>query len=737
MMKGLKNVLRKFTALVLCAVLVFTTDDLFSSLNVNAWDYISKGIDVSSHQGTIDWGKVANNGIDFAIIRSGYGKYVFQEDKNFRSNYSGARNAGIKVGTYWVSYAMSTEEAYEEAEICYSVIKGYSFDYPVYYDMEVSSQSNGLSKQQITNIGLAFCQRLASHGYKVGIYANKNWFTNFIDKDQVINKGYEIWLAQYPSGDYAVNPELYDKSQVCGVWQYSSKGGVGGISGYVDVNVSYVDYGMTASCEIQLSGFQNPAKGYKHTPGANCGLYGTITSSHPIAHVWGGVYSLDGTPASGQSTVCDDYPNTTSYSLRGTFNNTVIFDDIPEGNYVFCLSAEDNDGYSKELIHNEFTIGDPVSTEWYESLNPVQLGESFDAIILNKNCWKPIRTDSTTNVVLHEEEWVTSEMWRFTLQPDGSYKIVNFENGLCLDADSFGTDNGTNIGSVQSNDSQAQRWYLYAVNGGYVFRPAYGCLVMDLSGNNSDDNTNIHLWTYGGNDAQIFSIYTNDVLDYAKPSPTAPKLTAEGNSSITINWDKTMYTEKYYVYRSMDQVNWVQIAETDSTVFTDNNISQNTKYYYYFDSVNRFYQVPSPSGMATIVVKPVLSVDVSSVNLKIGETHLTKVNQTNVIYKSSDENIATVSSDGVITGVGAGEAFILIFSEDYEVVQVKVTVEPNVVVGDCNSDGQFTVADIIMLQRWLINGNTLVDDWQAADLSEDGRLNTMDLVLMKRKLINL
>ena len=736
-MKGLKNVLRKFTALVMGAVLVFTAGDLFSSLNVNAWDYISKGIDVSSHQGTIDWGKVVNNGIDFAIIRSGYGKYVFQEDKNFRSNYSGARNAGIKVGTYWVSYAMSTEEAYEEAEICYSVIKGCSFDYPVYYDMEVSSQSNGLSKQQITNIGLAFCQRLASHGYKVGIYANKNWFTNFIDKDQVINKGYEIWLAQYPSGDYAVNPELYDRSQECGVWQYSSKGGVGGISGYVDVNVSYVDYGMTASCEIQLSGFQNPAKGYKHTPGANCGLYGTITSSHPIAHVWGGVYSLDGTPASGQSTVCDDYPNTTSYSLRGTFNNTVIFDDIPEGNYVFCLSAEDNDGYSKELIHNEFTIGDPLSTEWYESLNPVQLGESFDAIILNKNCWKPIRTDSTTNVVLHEEEWVTSEMWRFTLQPDGSYKIVNFENGLCLDADSFGTDNGTNIGSVQSNDSQAQRWYLYAVNGGYVFRPAYGCLVMDLSGNNSDDNTNIHLWTYGGNDAQIFSIYTNDVLDYAKPSPTAPKLTVEGNSSITINWDKTMYTEKYYVYRSMDQVNWVQIAETDSTVFTDNNISQNTKYYYYFDSVNRFYQVPSPSGMATIVVKPVLSVDVSSVNLKIGETHLTKVNQTNVIYKSSDENIATVSNDGVITGVGAGEAFILIFNENYDVVQVKVTVEPNVVVGDCNSDGQFTVADIIMLQRWLINGNTLVDDWQAADLSEDGRLNTMDLVLMKRKLINL
>lgn len=95
-----------------------------------------------------------------------------------------------------------------------------------------------------------------------------------------------------------------------------------------------------------------------------------------------------------------------------------------------------------------------------------------------------------------------------------------------------------------------------------------------------------------------------------------------------------------------------------------------------------------------------------------------------------------MSSDGVITGVGAGEAFILIFNEDYDVVQVKVTVESNVIAGDCNSDGQFTVADIIMLQQWLINDNTVVDDWKAADLSEDGRLNAMDLVLMKRKLIN-
>ena len=353
--------MKKIISFFTCITMILTAFAFFpNELKVNAYDYICRGIDVSSNQGNINWNTVKSDNIQFAIIRSGLGKYSFQEDKNFKTNYSEAKNVGIKVGTYWVSYAMSVDEAYEEAEICYSVIKGYNFDYPVYYDMEVASQSNSLSKQQITNIGLAFCQRIASYGYKTGIYANRNWFTNYIDKNQVINSGYEIWLAQYPSGEYAITPEMYDKSTECGVWQYSSKGSVSGINGNVDVNVSYVDYGTAVDCGISLSGFQNPTEGYKHTPGANCGLYGTITSSHTLKHVWGGVYNLDGTKAPGSSTVCDDYPNSTSYSLRGTFNNTVIFDDIPEGYYFFSISAEDSDGYKKELIHNKFTVGNPI-----------------------------------------------------------------------------------------------------------------------------------------------------------------------------------------------------------------------------------------------------------------------------------------------------------------------------------------------------------------------------------------
>ncbi len=121
--------------------------------------------------------------------------------------------------------------------------------------------------------------------------------------------------------------------------------------------------GTPLPCKINdISGYGGPTEGYVHTPGANCGLYGTITSNHPLKHVWGGVYKQDGTKAPGSSTTCDDYPNTTSYSLRGTFNNTIIFDDIPVGSYFFSIYAEDSDRYSREVYHCNFTVGNASIT---------------------------------------------------------------------------------------------------------------------------------------------------------------------------------------------------------------------------------------------------------------------------------------------------------------------------------------------------------------------------------------
>lgn len=243
--------------------------------------------------------------------------------------------------------------------------------------------------------------------------------------------------------------------------------------------------------------------------------------------------------------------------------------------------------------------------KWPDSYTVANLGDSFDAIILSSKFRKPIRPDdsSTANVVLYQEEWKNCEMWRFTRQSNGSYKIENFGNGYCLDANRHGTEDGTNISTVASNDYEAQRWFLYAAKDGYIFRPAYCDLAMDILGQKSADNTNIHLWTYHGDDSQIFVVYRNlngkDVDNYAKPTPPAPTLTVESDSAITVSWLQTMYTEKYVVYRSTDNSNWTKLGETTSLSYKDSGLSASKKYYYKYESVSRFYKETSPSASAT------------------------------------------------------------------------------------------------------------------------------------------
>ncbi len=254
------------------------------------------------------------------------------------------------------------------------------------------------------------------------------------------------------------------------------------------------------------------------------------------------------------------------------------------------------------------TKDDLPPKKWYETVPLANLGDSFDALILNKAAGIPIRTISSTNVVTHPEEWTTSEMWRFTRQSNGSYKIVNFGNGLCLDADCSGTTDGTNIGSVASNGYSAQRWFIYSVNGGYAFRPAYGELAMDSWGDSTSNGNNVHLWTYQGHDAQIFSVYNNGVSNYAKPNPSAPALSVKSHTSIALSWKQTAYTEKYNIYRSTDNSSWKKIGETTSMSYTDTGLSANTKYYYKYESVNRFYTVSSPSASATTQQIPTYTV---------------------------------------------------------------------------------------------------------------------------------
>ena len=199
------------------------------------------GIDVSSHNGSIDWNAVAQSGVEYVIIRCGYRGYgsgVLVEDSRYRTNIKGALNAGLKVGVYFFSQALDEIEAVEEASMVLNAISGYQITFPIFLDVEYSNTSkngraDGLSVSQRTAVCNAFCKTITNAGYRAGVYANKDWLYNHIDTSQ-FSSSTKIWLAQY-----AKTPNYSGRYEM---WQYSCTGSISGIKGNVDLNMSYLGY---------------------------------------------------------------------------------------------------------------------------------------------------------------------------------------------------------------------------------------------------------------------------------------------------------------------------------------------------------------------------------------------------------------------------------------------------------------------------------------------------------------
>lgn len=189
------------------------------------------GIDVSRYQGSIDFKKVKSAGIEFVIIRAGYGRYASQKDPCFEENYKGAKAVGLKVGAYWYSYAVSSADAVLEAKACMEVIKGKKFDYPIYFDLEEQSQF-AKGREFCDNLVRSFCGELEKNDYFAGLYISRSPLQNYISDS--IAKRYALWIAEY-------GPKCnYDGAY--GMWQYSSTGKISGINGNVDCNYCYIDY---------------------------------------------------------------------------------------------------------------------------------------------------------------------------------------------------------------------------------------------------------------------------------------------------------------------------------------------------------------------------------------------------------------------------------------------------------------------------------------------------------------
>lgn len=194
------------------------------------------GIDVSSHQLWIDWNAVAGAGVDFAIIQAAYRGYsdgLLYQDEYFEYNISAALDAGLEVGVYFFSQALSAEEAREEAEMILSLVEGYDLSFPIYFDWEpidnAEARTDSFTSSQLMECALTFCQTIEDAGYPAGIYFNLAQASEYYRLWELTD--YDFWLA-----DYHETPILTCAFQA---WQYTNTGTLPGISGQVDLNLYF------------------------------------------------------------------------------------------------------------------------------------------------------------------------------------------------------------------------------------------------------------------------------------------------------------------------------------------------------------------------------------------------------------------------------------------------------------------------------------------------------------------
>lgn len=205
---------------------------------------IRLGVDISRHDGEVDWKKLKKDGIEFVILRCGYRGYQsgkLKADENFQANIKGALEAGLDVGVYIFSQAASEKEALEEAALCLEQIRGHKITLPVFYDPEIirddPARSDNISGEQFTKNAVAFCEAIKKAGFVPGVYSNMLW--EAYEFDMSIIKDYVIWYADYePQPQTPYNYEF---------WQYAEKDG--DIKAPYDMDIQVIKYYTSKDAE--------------------------------------------------------------------------------------------------------------------------------------------------------------------------------------------------------------------------------------------------------------------------------------------------------------------------------------------------------------------------------------------------------------------------------------------------------------------------------------------------------
>lgn len=356
---------------------------------------------------------------------------------------------------------------------------------------------------------------------------------------------------------------------------------------------------------------------------------------------------------------------------------------------------------------------DPVPTKWYDEYSLADVGTDFCAYIINTEAWKHITNESTNNVIMHNENGYAEQIWRFTKNADGSYKIINCKTGYALDRG--GSDNNVYVSPDCGNDYQS--WYIYGESGAYFFKPRNSDNVMDISGGSVEDGANVGMFEWNGTTAQKFQIWKLDTWTnlgliqnvgtnfyaYLINVYAWKHITNENNDNVLMR-NETAYAEQVWKFIRNDDGSYKIVNCKTGKVIDWDDKSGNV--YVNSDNGNDFQKWYIYGESGAYILKPKNSscvLDITSGSVSDGA------------------NVQIYDWNGT-----TAQKFQIWRLDDYKPV----------VYGDLNSDNTLTTADAVLLQRYLLQERTLTQSqWQTADLNADGTVNGFDLALLRQKLV--
>lgn len=457
----------------------------------------AQGIDVSEFQGKIDWEAVKAAGVDFAILRIGYGdQNAGGTDKYFKRNVEECERLGIKWGAYLYSYSVNTKEAADEAAHVLSAMKGLTPDLPIYYDMEDDSTLG--AKDRFADIAQTFCSKIEAAGYDAGVYASARWWKYYLTSP--VFDSWSKWSAQcYKICEYPSDPDA---------WQYTSQGKVPGISGNVDVNYAYEGLMCGLSCAESLA-LEHlgdlPDGTYRLNPvlsnSVTAEIAGASISNGAVARIW----EINGTDAQ-------------LWRVSHDAKGFVVLTNAASGKVLDVPSGMASRGIGLQQYESNGTI----AQRWIAVKAADESIELLSAIDPNMAIELPgASTASGSHIALYSRNGTMAQRWTMipdvtaleSLQalavahaddlPDGTYAFAAGGSRNVLEIAGASNSNGASARLWDSNATQAQRWKVSHDDQGFVtLKNVASGKMLDVSGGSSYAGSRVQQYTSNGTYAQ-------------------------------------------------------------------------------------------------------------------------------------------------------------------------------------------------------------------------------------------